>query len=157
MDAERSLLFGTIAFQNGAVDADQLAETCASWVSEPTQPLADLFVDRGLMTSEQRTEVEQVIARELEAHGGDPQATLEATVDGQSLKVIRDAARPNNTLDAKLGVLQQAQAGPVVLGTLSTGEPANRERYTLTHLHAKGGMGRVWLARDTRARAARSP
>ena len=24
----------------------------------------------------------------------------------------------------------------------------SRERYTLTHLHAKGGMGRVWLARD---------
>jgi serine/threonine protein kinase len=25
----------------------------------------------------------------------------------------------------------------------------NKERYSLTHLHAKGGMGRVWLARDT--------
>ena len=53
MDTERNLLFGVVAFQNGAVDADRLAETCAAWVSEPTQPLADLFVDRGLMTDEQ--------------------------------------------------------------------------------------------------------
>ena len=35
-----------------------------------------------------------------------------------------------------------------MLGTLSPGEADSRERYTLTHLHAKGGMGRVWLARD---------
>ena len=35
-----------------------------------------------------------------------------------------------------------------MLGRLSPGESDARERYTLTHLHAKGGMGRVWLARD---------
>ena len=34
-----------------------------------------------------------------------------------------------------------------MLGSLSPGEES-RERYTLTHLHAKGGMGQVWLARD---------
>ena len=43
MDTERNLLFGVVAFQNGAVDADGLAETCAAWASEPTQPLADLW------------------------------------------------------------------------------------------------------------------
>ena len=36
MDTERNLLFGVVAFQNGAVDADGLAETCADWASEPT-------------------------------------------------------------------------------------------------------------------------
>ena len=29
MDTERNLLFGVVAFQNGTVDADRLAETCA--------------------------------------------------------------------------------------------------------------------------------
>ena len=32
MDTERNLLFGVVAFQSGAVDADRLAETCAAWV-----------------------------------------------------------------------------------------------------------------------------
>ena len=32
---------------------------------------------------------------------------------------------------------------------LSPSDSESRERYTLTHLHAKGGMGQVWLARDT--------
>ena len=88
MDTERNLLFGVVALQNRAVDADRLAETCADWVTEPTQPLADLFVKRGVITNEQKTEVEKVMASELEAHGGDPQATLLATLDGPSREAI---------------------------------------------------------------------
>src|SRR6185437_15773746 len=86
MDTERNLLFGVVALQNGAVDADGLAETCAAWASEEALPLADLMVDRGLMTVEQRTEVEAAVKHELAAHGGDPRATLAATIDGRSLE-----------------------------------------------------------------------
>ena len=86
MDTERNLLFGVVAFQNGAVDADRLAETCAAWVEQPSQPLARLFVDRGLMTDEQKTELEKVVSHELDAHGGDAQATLAATMDARSLE-----------------------------------------------------------------------
>ena len=149
MDTERNLLFGVVAFQNGAVDADRLAETCADWVSQQKKPLADLMVDRGLMTDEQRTEVEKAVSQELANHGGDPQATLAATVDGRSIAAIGEIASAGG-----VGLLQpdksgaQNQGGHVVLGTLSPGEPEKNERYTLTHLHAKGGMGRVWLARD---------
>jgi hypothetical protein len=28
-------------------------------------------------------------------------------------------------------------------------QPAGRDRYTLTRLHAKGGIGQLWLARDS--------
>ena len=149
MDTERDLLFGIVAFQNGAVDADRLAETYAAWATEPSLPLAEHFVDCGVITAEQRTEVEKVVAHELEAHGGDPHATLAATMDGRSMAAIRNIAGVKGALEAKLVVPQQLQGGHVVLGTLTPHEPDNRERYTLTHLHAKGGMGRVWLARDT--------
>ncbi len=151
MDTERNLLFGVVAFQNGAVDADRLAETCAAWASEPSLTLADHLLDRGLITAEQRTEVEKVVAHELEAHGGDPQATLAATMDGRSLAAIGNVAGPKIVSDFRLAPPgeQQPQATHVRLGAIPTHEPESRDRYTLTHLHAKGGMGRVWLARDT--------
>ena len=117
MDTERNLLFGVVAFQNGAVDADRLAETCAAWVEEPSQPLAKPFVDRGLMTDEQKTEVEKVVAHELEAWG-DPQATLAATMDGRSLEAIRERWTPIARLRLQLNLSLQVQSGHVVLGNV---------------------------------------
>src|SRR6185312_8227690 len=113
------------------------------------------MVDRGLMTDEQRTAVEWAVAQELASHGGDAEATLAATLDGRSLEAIGEVAGAGGVIPAKLAAAPtpapappQSQGGHVVLGTLSPGEAEGRERYTLTHLHAKGGMGRVWLARD---------
>ena len=149
MDTERNLLFGVVALQSGAVDADGLAETCAVWASEPTQPLADALVDRGLMTDEQRSQIEETVARELASHGDDPHATLAATIDGRSLEAMGEVAGSQGVLDiGPANPPAMGQGGHVVLGSLSPGESDARERYTLTHLHAKGGMGCVWLARD---------
>ena len=115
MDTERNLLFGVVAFQRGAVDADRLAETCADWVSKPTQELADLFVDRGLVTDEQKTELEKLVARELESHGGDSLATLAATMDGRSFEAIRGVGGENGSLEAKLSLPRPEPGGHVVL------------------------------------------
>ena len=38
--------------------------------------------------------------------------------------------------------------GQVVLSSMAGVEPASEYRYERTRLHATGGMGRVWLARD---------
>jgi serine/threonine protein kinase len=153
VDTERDLLFGVVAFQSGAVDADYLAETCASWVAQPTVPLADMLVSRGQMTDEQRAEVERTVARELQSHGGDSRATLSATIDGRTLELLGGAAAASGAhglgLDP-LPAMRPDERDLKVLGMLSPSPTSqeNRDRYTLTHLHAKGGMGRVWLARD---------
>ena len=51
------LLFGMVAFQSGAVEADQLAETCAEWAGKSVL-LADRLVDRGCLTIEQKSQIE---------------------------------------------------------------------------------------------------
>src|SRR5205085_11598774 len=91
--------------------------------------------------------VEHAVSQEHAAHGGGPQPTLAAALDGRSVEAIGPLAGVGVAIAAQ-PVPPAGQGGHVVLGTLSPGEAEPRERYTLTQLHAKGGMGRVWLARD---------
>jgi serine/threonine protein kinase len=132
MDADRDLLFGVVALRTGTVNADHLAETCARWAAAPTVPLAELLVDGGLLTVEKRSELEKVVAHELEAHAGDPQATLAANLDAPALETLRRIALPGGH------------------SALGSSPPADErgDRYTLSRLHRSGGMGRIWLAVD---------
>ena len=138
-------------FQNGAVDADGLAETCAAWAAEPTQPLADLMVDRGLMTDEQKTQVEEAVRRSSWRRTGATRTRRWRRRSTAGRWRPSAGSRGPASCRRRGPVPPQpaaGQGGHVVLGSLSPGEHEARERYTLTHLHAKGGMGRVWLARD---------
>ncbi|MGA2699675.1 MAG: hypothetical protein ABSH35_01075 [Isosphaeraceae bacterium] len=65
MNTQNDLLFGMIAFQTGAVEADQLAETCALGSADGSVSLADRLVDRGYLTIEQKTQVESLGAEKV--------------------------------------------------------------------------------------------
>ena len=157
MDTRAQLALRRRGAPKRPVDADGLAETCAAWASEPTLPLAELMVDRGLMTDEQRSQVEETVARELASHGDDPRATLAATIDGRSLDALGETAVAGGmpTLASAVATMspqpEVGQGGHVVLGRLSPGETDARERYSLTQLHAKGGIGHVWLSRSSKS------
>jgi tetratricopeptide (TPR) repeat protein/tRNA A-37 threonylcarbamoyl transferase component Bud32 len=144
MDADRNLLFGVLALQADIVDADRFAETCSAWAARKTMPLADLLHERGWITAEERDHVEFLLERKLRKHGGNAQASLAAAADYRvrSLIAAADDLAVRNSI---------ADLPPVDRHTLTSTlayEPDSRERYTLTRLHAQGGLGQVWLALD---------
>ena len=148
MNTQHDLLFGMVAFQTGAVEADRLAETCAEWSVDRTISLADRLVDRGCMTIEQKSQVEDLVSKTLKDHGENANAALAATVDGRFLDAIRDANATVGDDMTQLAETLAPGANYEVLGSLRPADDATVDRYTRTHLHAKGGMGQVWVARD---------
>ena len=61
---------------------------------------------------------------------------------------IPRASQSDRTIDAlTLDDATPPNEGHLLLHTLDAIEPG-AERYTLSHLHSKGGLGQVWLARD---------
>ena len=148
MTTQNDLLFGMLALQSGAVQADQLAETCAEWGAGRSVALADRLVDRGCLTIEQKSQIETLVAEQLKDHGGDAEATLAATVDGRFLDVMRDAGATVGDEMAHLAETLDPAADYELLGSLRPAEDENPDKYTRTRLHAKGGMGQVWVARD---------
>src|SRR5262245_6462779 len=145
MDTDRNLLFGVLALQADLITSAQFAEGCGAWAARKSGSLAGLLMDRGWLSAADRAVVEKLLERKLSKHGGDVRASLaEVTTDGvkQSLAGVTDGDL-RRTLDG----FTPPPAGHVLLAT-TTYVPEPGERYTLSRLHATGGIGRVWLARD---------
>jgi serine/threonine-protein kinase len=94
-DADRNLLFGMLALQNGLVDQVQLVAAFQSWTLQKDRPLADHLVDRGALDMAQRGVIEAMVGLHLQKHGGRPAqsvAEIEATffATGRSLAQLAD-------------------------------------------------------------------
>jgi tetratricopeptide (TPR) repeat protein/tRNA A-37 threonylcarbamoyl transferase component Bud32 len=145
MDTDRNLLFGVLALQADLLTAAQFAEACSAWAARKTTSLADLLVERGWLDPADRTDVEKLLQRKLTKHGGNAKASLsEVTTDRvrQSLAGLDDAE-----VRQSLAGLTPPPQGHVLFSTTAY-VPTSSDRYTLSRLHATGGIGRVWLARD---------
>lgn len=143
MDTDRNLLFGVIALQLDLIDRDQFAEACAAWAARKSTPLADLLCERGWLAAGDREEVERVLKRRIDKRGGDVKASL--------VQAVGDVRPPTAGLDdpeiLRSLVPHTPPQGLVLLATTDY-RPETRSRYSLSRLHAKGGIGQVWLARD---------
>ena len=144
MDTDRNLLFGVLALQADLIDSHQFVEGCMLWTSRKSVPLADLLIERGWIQPTDRVHVDYLLERKLKKHGGDVRASLASVSDGvkRSLTVLEDADIQRSLADL---------LPPIGADSCATIDyvPGLRERYTLGHLHATGGIGRIWVARDS--------
>jgi serine/threonine-protein kinase len=144
MDIDRNLLFGMLALDADVLTPHQLAEACTAWAARKDRPLADILQDRGLVAGRDRSLVEYLVERKLKKHGGSVRESLAATASPavrQSLASVRD-----REVQRCLAELPPAQAVAAPAPAASRAEV--RDRHTLIHLHALGGVSQVWLARD---------
>jgi serine/threonine protein kinase/Flp pilus assembly protein TadD len=144
MDTDRNLLFGVLAMQADLIDADRFAEACSAWAAKKSIALAELLQERGWITAEDRADVDKLLVRKLRKHGGDVHASLAAVSDECVRSVI--ARSGDSEIHRSLAGLDNDHE-PHLVSTIAY-IPESRDRYTLTRLHARGGLGQVWLARD---------
>jgi tetratricopeptide (TPR) repeat protein/tRNA A-37 threonylcarbamoyl transferase component Bud32 len=145
VDVDRNLLFGVIALQDDLIDETRFADVCAGWAVRMQVPLADLLVERGWLTAEERREVERKLERKVRKHKGDVRASLGAVAGGDVRDALRAVEHP--AVRNSLRDLPPA-AGYVLVETVVRPSEGQRSRYSLTRLHAEGGLGKVWVARD---------
>jgi hypothetical protein len=95
MDTDRNLLFGVLALQADLIDKGRFVQACALWATRKQAPLADLLVENGWLTPQDRADVERLLERKLKKHAGDAHASLAAVAGDevrQALAVLDDPA-----------------------------------------------------------------
>jgi PAS domain S-box-containing protein len=147
MDTDHNLLFGVLALQADLIDSRQFVEACTIWAGRKDVALADLLVDRGWILPPDKDHLDYLLRRKVQRHQGDARAGLASVPDEvkRTLAALGDA-----DIQRSLTGLPRPEGSPC--GVTVDHIPETRERYTLTCLHAAGGIGRVWLAHDSSLR-----
>jgi WD40 repeat protein/tRNA A-37 threonylcarbamoyl transferase component Bud32 len=151
--ADRDLLFGLLALQNGLIDQGQLVAAFQAWTPEKSRPLADYLVALGHLSPAQRSVVEAMAALHLQAHGGEVEMSLAAVPAGKSaldslaavhdpdiqrtLSLVGSARPPADDGDAD-------RTASYAVGTAI----ADGQRFRVLRPHARGGLGAVFVALD---------
>ena len=120
---------------------------CGAWAADKTQPLADLLVQRGWITADERGFLDKQLERKLAKHQHDPRVTLNAVTRGD----VCDALKELEDSDINRSLSSWPTGGPVLveaIGEPSPDSPQPASRYTWLSEVGKGGLGKVWLARD---------
>ena len=99
--ADRHLLFGLLALQNGLIDQGQLVAAFQAWTRDKSRSLADQLVARGDLDADARAGLEAIVDLHVKKHG-DVEKSLAAISAGkstqESLARIRD-----RDIEASLG------------------------------------------------------
>jgi serine/threonine protein kinase len=150
--ADRNLLFGLLALQNNFIDRDSLLDAFQRWVNDRSTPLDRILLDRGALTPSRHMLLAGLVAEHITLHGDDPQKSLAALSSIGSVR--EDLSRiADPELHASLGHVSAARPDDDpfrTVGGASLGAPsALGSRFRVLRPHARGGLGEVFVARDT--------
>ncbi len=154
--ADRNLLHGLLALQNGMIDKGQLVAAFQAWTLDKSRSLADHLEARGDLTGAKRMLFETLAEFHLEAHGGDVEKSLAAVLAGRSTREgLTNLGDPD--IDATLAQVGSRSAP----GADTTSDGSNRtasyavgtvtsdgQRFRVLRPHARGGLGAVFVALD---------
>src|SRR5262249_51779891 len=68
--ADRHLLFGLLALQNGLIDQGALVAAFQAWTRDKSRSLADQLVARGDLHADACADLEAIVALHVKKHGG---------------------------------------------------------------------------------------
>jgi serine/threonine-protein kinase len=150
--ADRNLLLGLLALQNGLINQAQLVAAFHAWTLDKVRVLADHLIALGHLTDAQRAVVEAMVDLHVAKHGGF-ERSLAAIPAGRSTRESL-AQLGDFELGASIAHLGPAstQAGDNFDRTASYSvgmATSEGQRFRILRPHAQGGLGAVFVALDS--------
>jgi len=170
VEADRNLLFGILAVQNGLIEQSDLIGALQSCSRERSSPIDQVLVERGALSEEDRSLIEGLLRRHVAKHGGSAENSVAAfPAPGAIADRLRRALPLDREMEASLARfavdVQTEQSTPSALTigfgsslpdeeagdwSLSLGQTSSEGgRFRLIRRHARGGIGMVFVALDS--------
>jgi tetratricopeptide (TPR) repeat protein/tRNA A-37 threonylcarbamoyl transferase component Bud32 len=150
--ADRNLLFGLLALQNGLINQVQLVAAFQAWTLDKARDLADHLIALGHLYASQRAAVEVMAELHVAKHG-DVEHSLAVIPAGRSTREsLAQLADPD--LEPSLAHVSSCPTEPdgdpdrtasYAVGTATS----DGQRFRVLRPHARGGLGAVFVALDT--------
>jgi serine/threonine-protein kinase len=156
--ADRHLLFGLLALQNGLIDQGQLMLAFQAWTRDKAKTLGEHLEARGDLSGAKRALLEALAEVHLEAHGGDVEKSLAAVPANRSTRAsLAELGEPE--IEATLARVTRSKSGqaaeidgdddPDRTACVSLGAAtSDGQRFRVLRPHARGGLGEVFVALD---------
>ncbi len=154
--ADRHLLFGLVALQNGVIDQGALVAAFHEWIRDKATALADHLVNRGDLDAEARAGLEAIVALHIKKHGDVEQSLAAVPAKRATRASLAELGEPE--IDATLTRIARSENGPVMsaedddperTGSHAVGSATSEgQRFRILRPHARGGLGAVFVALD---------
>jgi tetratricopeptide (TPR) repeat protein/tRNA A-37 threonylcarbamoyl transferase component Bud32 len=139
---DRDWLLAMLAMARGLVRAEDLQSAGMACADHPGQSVVELLIERGQLSMDEQSWLDDELDRALKETRAETRPPNEPT-EGLSDPEITELV----TIDFTVG--QMPPKIPLPKCPAPTAGAPRIGRYELLKLHAQGGIGQVWLARDT--------
>jgi serine/threonine-protein kinase len=152
--AAESLLFGLLALQNNFIDRDALLAAFSAWVTDKSQSLGKILLDRGALSAARHAVLAELVQEHLDQHGRDPERSLAVLAVGPAVREQLEHV-PDLDLQASLlylGLATTDEGGDQGESTASWDDESSitdaEGHFRIVRFHDRGGLGEVYVARD---------
>ena len=155
--ADRHLLFGLLALQNGLIDPGALVAAFQAWTRDKATALADHLVNRGELDTDARAGLEAIVALHIKKHGDVEQSLANVPTNPSIRAGLAELGEPE--IGATLARFARSKQGaatetvhadPDRTASIAFGSATSDGlRFRILRPHARGGLGAVYVALDS--------